>query len=406
MAGDLVPVEDALAAVLGAVGAPVPGETVPLAQGAGRVLAAPLRATRTHPPFPSSAMDGYALRAADSSGDAPLTVIGESRAGLGFAGTVGAGQCVRIFTGAPVPDGADAILIQEHARRDGDRILAQAAVTAGQFVRPAGLDFRQDAELLQAGERLTPQRLALAAAMGHGLVPVRRRPRVAFLATGDELVAPGEPVGPDQIVASNSFAIGAIVEAAGGEPVDLGIAPDDLDIIVGRMDEALKGGCDVLVTLGGASVGDHDLTQKALERLGFTLGFWRIAMRPGKPLIHGRLGATHILGLPGNPVSAIVCGLVFLRPLIRTLLGEANAAEPEMMPARLAIDLPGNDMRQDYMRATLAHCSDGLPLVTPFPRQDSSMVHVLAQAQALVIRPPFAPPAAAGDIVQMLRLPD
>jgi molybdopterin molybdotransferase len=404
MAGDLVPVEEALAAVLGAVKAPVEPQKLPLAEAVGRVLAEPLAATRTQPPFPSSAMDGYALRAADSTGDRPLAIIGESRAGLAFSGTVGPGQCVRIFTGAPVPEGADAILIQEHARRDGMAMLPQAAVTAGQFLRPAGLDFSQGESLLESGQRLTPQRLALAAAMGHGRVPVRRRPRVAFLATGDELVAPGEPVGPDQIVASNSFAIGAIVAQAGGEPVDLGIAPDDLDVIVARMSAAVEAGCDVLVTLGGASVGDHDLTQKALERMGFTLGFWRIAMRPGKPLIHGRLGPTHILGLPGNPVSAIVCGLVFLRPLIAALLGETGG-EPETVPARLAVDLPGNDMRQDYMRATLAPSSDGLPLVTPFPRQDSSMVRVLAQAQALVVRPPFAPPAAAGSLVQVMTLP-
>jgi molybdopterin molybdotransferase len=405
MAGDLVPVEAALAAVLSAVAVPVGEDVVPLAQGAGRILARGLSATRTQPPFPSSAMDGYALRAADSTGDAPLAVIGESRAGLGFGGSIQPGQCVRIFTGAPVPDGADAILIQEQARRDGSAMTPQAAVTPGQFVRPAGLDFTQGAPLLSAGQRLTPQRLALAAAMGHGQVPVRRRPRVAFLATGDELVAPGEPVGPDQIVASNSFAIGAIVEAAGGEPMDLGIAPDDLDIIAARMHEAIAGGCDVLVTLGGASVGDHDLTQKALERLGFMLGFWRIAMRPGKPLIHGRLGATHVLGLPGNPVSAIVCGLVFLRPVIRALMGETGASEPETIPARLAVDLPGNDMRQDYMRATVVQSPDGLPLATPFSRQDSSMVNVLAQAQGLVIRPPFAPPAPAGSVVQVLPLP-
>jgi molybdopterin molybdotransferase len=400
---NLLSVADALAGVL-AQARPLPRETVPLADALGRTLAADLAATRTQPPKAVSAMDGYAVRAADvATLPATLALIGQSAAGHGFDGTVKAGETVRIFTGAPLPDGADAILIQEDAEADGDRICAQAVATQGRHVRAAGLDFKQGERLLAAGTRLGPAELALAAAMNHPTLPVARRPRVAILATGDELVRPGMAPGPDQIVASNSFAVAGMVTAAGGTPLDLGIAGDSFEALQAAIAAAKAAGADVLVTLGGASVGDHDLVKPALAKEGMELGFWRIAMRPGKPLLHGRLGEMAILGLPGNPVSSIVCAILFLVPLLRALAGDPDAAADRSEPALLGAPLKANDQRQDYLRATLAPGA-GLPVATAFPAQDSSLLRVLARANCLIIRAPHAPPAAAGEPCRILRL--
>jgi molybdopterin molybdotransferase len=401
----LISVEEALARVLASIERPVDTERLPLSACAGRTLADNIAALRDQPPFPASAMDGYAVRVADfASIPATLRVIGESAAGRRFSGVVGAGEAVRIFTGAPVPEGADTIVIQEDTTASGDTVTVNEASRSGQWIRPAGLDFRLGAPGLGAGERLDAGRLALAAAMGHPSLPVRRRPKVAILATGDELVRPGDQAGIDQIVASNPYAIAAIVERAGGEALDLGIARDTLPALEERVAAARDAGADILVTLGGASVGEHDLVQSALTRQGMDLGFWRVALRPGKPLMHGRLGAMNLLGLPGNPVSSIVCAVLFLVPAIRALLGDPSAGADPSEPAVLGRDLSANDGRQDYIRATLAPRTDGLPVATPFPKQDSSMLSVLVQAQALVVRAPRAPAAAAGEGCKIIRL--
>jgi molybdopterin molybdotransferase len=398
----LTPVDEAQRRLLSGV-VPLGAEIVPLGEADGRVLAEDLVALRTQPPCDVSAMDGYAVRAADLAAGARLQVIGASAAGHGFAGAVGPGQAVRIFTGAPVPSGADTILIQENAVREGDDIVAAGPEPEGRFVRPAGMDFAASEVGLVAGRRLGMREIGLAAAMNHALVPVRRRPRVAVLATGDELVAPGSPVGPDQIVASNGLALAALVRAAGGVAVDLGIARDDLDELRGRIRAGLEAGADVLCLLGGASVGDHDLTRPALEAEGLVLDFWKIAMRPGKPLMFGRIADRRAIGLPGNPVSSLVCGLLFVAPLVRRLAGEVDVL-PEVEPARLGADLPANDQRQDYLRARLARAGDGTLVATPFPRQDSSMMSIVAAAGALVVRPPFAPAARTGDTIGVIRL--
>ena len=401
----LVPVEDALARILATATQPLEPETVPLAQALGRRLARDLAALRTQPPCPVSAMDGYAVRAADiAQVPVRLRVIGVSAAGHGFAGPVGPGEAARIFTGARVPEGADTILIQEDARAQGDLVEALAGEPEGRYVRRAGLDFAAGDALLEAGRLMGPAELALAAAMNHAEVAVTRRPRVAILATGDELVRPGMEPGPDQIVASNNFAVGAYAQRAGAEVVDLGIAGDDFPALEAAIRRARDAKADVLVTLGGASVGDHDLVQTALTREGMELGFWRIAMRPGKPFMHGRIGDMRILGLPGNPVSAIVCGALFLVPLVRALSGDAQAGADATRPAILGADLPANDQRQDYLRATLSGVEDGLPVATAFTRQDSSMLGVLARAHALIVRPPHAPPAKAGEACRVLPL--
>jgi molybdopterin molybdotransferase len=401
----LLPVSDALARVLDSAREPLTTELVPLAQARGRTLAQDVAALRTQPPFPASAMDGYAVRAADiASVPARLKVIGESAAGRRFTGAVAAGQAVRIFTGAPVPDGADTILIQENTRAEHGVVVALESETQGRYVRRAGLDFSTGDVLLKKGRRLGPPELALAAAMNHPALPVTRRPRVALLATGDELVQPGEDIGPDQIVASNTFAVRAYAENAGAEVIDLGIAGDRFADIEAAIRQARDGGADVLVTLGGASVGDHDLVQTALAREGMELGFWRIAMRPGKPLMHGRIGDMRILGLPGNPVSAIVCGLLFLVPLVRALSGDPHAADDMTEAAVLGGDLPENDNRQDYLRARVTGTQDGRPLVEAFGKQDSSMLRVLAEAQCLIVRDAHAPAAKAGEMCRMLRV--
>ena len=399
----MITVEEALARVLASAATPLDEEPVALEAAHGRVLARDLAALRTQPPFANSAMDGYALRAADAAQPtATLTVIGESAAGRAFGGVVGKGQAIRIFTGAPMPDGADAIIIQEDVRREGERIAIAAPVAPGDNLRVAGLDFRDGEALIPAGRRLTPRDVALAAAANHVELTVRRRARVAILATGDELVAPGGTLGPSQIIASNNFAVAGIVEACGGVAIDLGIALDTmpaLDAAIGRAREAKA---DVLVTLGGASVGDHDLVQKALVAAGMELGFWRIAMRPGKPLMHGRLGAMRVLGLPGNPTSSVVCAILFLRPLLRALNGEPDAGADPSRPGRLGAALPANGPRQDYMRASIRRDAGGILVATPSANQDLSLVKTMARADGLIVRPPRAEPAAAGEACRII----
>lgn len=400
----LTPVPVARKALLDSIPGPTGPETLPLSQCAWRVLATDVQALRTQPPFANSAMDGYAVRGDDMAEGATLAVIGVSAAGRAFEGSVGPGQAVRIFTGAPMPEGADTILIQEDADGVGSpTIRARVPPVKGKFLRAAGLDFHEGDVLLPAGRLLDSAALGLAAAMGHPTLAVRRKPRVAILATGDELVPPGQPVGRDQIVASNSFALAALVEKAGGSAVDLGIARDDHDDLAAKIARAQEIDADVLITLGGASVGAHDLVQEALTRAGMTLGFWKIAMRPGKPMMTGRLGRMVAVGLPGNPVSSIVCGHLFVLPLIEALLGMADTDRDRSIPARLGRDMPANDEREDYLRSELTLTPEGW-VATPFGRQDSSMLGTLSRAQALTIRPAFAEPAKQGDPCRILPL--
>lgn len=404
-AGGMISVAEALSRILASIPGPVEAQTVPIAQAPGRTLAENVLAVRTQPPFPASAMDGYAVRAADlDAAPATLRLIGTSSAGHGFAGSVGPGEAVRIFTGAPVPEGADAILIQENAEATPETVTSREPVPAGRFIRPSGLDFRQDDTLLAAGDTLDPRRIALAAAGGHGTLSVRRRPRVAILATGDELVAPGQPTRWDQIVASNGLAVAALVREAGAEAIDLGIAGDTLEALDDAILRAVAADADLLVTLGGASVGDHDLVQSALHARGLKLGFWRVALRPGKPLMHGRLGRMAVLGLPGNPVASVVCGLLFVVPAIRALLGDPLAERDASELAILGCDLPENDLRQDYLRARIETAPDRLPVVYPENRQDSSMLFILGSAEALLIRAPHATKARTGESCRILRL--
>jgi molybdopterin molybdotransferase len=397
-------VAQALARILTNIPQPRPVEAVALERALGRTLARDLAAKRTQPPKAVSAMDGYAVRARDVVQlPVKLKQIGESTAGHGFSGFLGPKETVRIFTGAPVPDGCDTILIQENARVEAGFVEPLQSVASGRHIRAKGIDFTEGDVLLAAGTRLGASNIALAAAMNFAEVAVTRRPRVGILATGDELVRPGAPVGADQIVATNSFAIAALVYATGGEALDLGIARDELGALVERI-AAARAAADVLVTLGGASVGDHDLVKPALAKQGMELNFWKIAMRPGRPVIHGHLGPMIILGLPGNPVAAFVAGIVFLVPLLRTLCGDPDAGRDAAEPAILGKALRGNDGRQDYLRATLRLSETGLPVAAPFEIQDSSLLRLLAQAQCLVIREPHAEPAAAGDLCRIIRL--
>jgi molybdopterin molybdotransferase len=397
----MIPVAEARQRILTDL-AVMPAEQVGLNEALGRVLAEDIAARRTQPPLAVSAMDGYAVRAADvASVPASLKIIGAAPAGSPFEGSVAPGTAVRIFTGAPVPAGADAIVIQEDTERDGDTVIVKEGVAAGRYVRKAGLDFQAGDVLLQAGRVLNARDIGLAAAMNVPWLQVRRQPRIALLATGDEIVLPGEDAGPSDIVSSNTFALDGLVRAAGGVPITLGIAADDIASIR-TMAEGAKG-ADILVTTGGASVGEHDLVQAALGDVGLQVDFWQIAMRPGKPLIFGRLGETPMLGFPGNPVSSMVCGALFLKPALAAMLGMADV-EPRLETAILGIDLKENDQREEYMRATLAHDSEGNRVATPFPVQDSSMFSRMALADCLLVRAPHAPAAKAGDRVSYITL--
>ncbi|MDF0487263.1 molybdopterin molybdotransferase MoeA [Sphingomonas sp. H39-1-10] len=388
----LVSVDSALTRLL-ALATPVAPETVPIRAAAGRWAASDVAALRTQPYADLSAMDGYALRFADLPG--PFTVIGESAAGTPFAGSVGAREAVRIFTGATMPAGADSVLVQEEAARDGAILSVTGAgpAYAGRNVRRAGLDFHAGDVLVPAGARITPARIAVAATGGHGALPVRRRVRVATVATGDELVAPGAPLPPGALPESNGAMLAAMLADLPVEVIDLGILPDRLDTITAAF-AAVE--ADILVTTGGASVGDHDLVRPALEAAGGNLDFWRIALRPGKPMLAGRLNGAVVLGLPGNPVSAFVTATLFLRPLIAHMSGAADP-QPRRATAILGEDLPANDHRADYLRA---ETRGGRVYVAAI--QDSSMLRTLARADCLVIRAPNAPPASAGDSVEIL----
>lgn len=401
----LLAVPDALARMVALASRyPRSTEIVPVAQATGRVLATDLVALRTQPPFAMSAMDGYALRAADCAAGRSLRVIGESAAGHPFEGRIGPGEAIRIFTGAAVPEGADAILIQENATLDGGSLRPASAVQSGAFIRAAGRDFTAGATGLTGGTRLTPSGLALAAAMNHAELPVYRAPRLALLATGDELSPPGPQAPEGATIASNIIGIGAMARAAGAEVIDLGIARDNETSLNAALDHANAEKADLLVTIGGASVGKHDLVRPVLASRGAELDFYRIAMRPGKPLNFGKLGAMLYLGLPGNPVSAMVCATLFLVPLIGLLQGDRDAAIDRSEPAILGASLRENDMRQDYLRAMLAHNADGQLVATPLGDQDSSLLTVLNRAAALLIRPAHAPAESAGAPCRILRI--
>jgi len=398
----LMPVAEALRLVL-ADAKPLPAEFVALDHVAGRVLAQDVSALRTQPPTAVSAMDGYAVRASDvTKTPAALKVIGEIAAGHPFIGQVAAGQAARIFTGGVMPNGSDTVVIQELTSREGDVVTVQKPTPKGRNVRGQGIDFAQGDVLLRDGRRLSDRDVMLAAAMNHPRLSVRRRPKVAVLGTGDELVPPGGSPKSGEIVYSNGFALASLARAEGAEVRDLGIANDRIEDIAQAIKRAREWGADVLVTSGGVSVGEHDLVQRALTAEGLNLSFWRVALRPGRPMMHGRLGAMHVLGVPGNPVSSYVCAFLFLVPLIRRLTGRSDV-EPRSERARLGCDLPANDERADYLRATLTPGPDG-PLATPLPVQDSSLMAPLAKADCLVIRDPGAPAASAGSGCIILKL--
>jgi molybdopterin molybdotransferase len=399
----MISVEEARKQVLSAI-APLGVEQVSLAAAVGRTLAEDVAARVTQPPLAVSAMDGYAVQAADVAAvPTTLRVVGSVPAGRLFAGAVQRGEAVRIYTGAPLPAGADAIIIQEDTETDGERVRVKESAAPGRYVRKAGLDFAAGEVRLRAGRVLTPRDIGLVAAMNVPWLTVRRKPRIAVLATGDEIVQPGEPLGPGQIVSSNSWALSAFIVVNGGEAINIGVAPDEAATLRTMAQSAR--GADLLLTSGGASVGDHDLVRSALGEAGLAVDFWRIAMRPGKPLMFGRLGATPVLGLPGNPVSSLVCSLLFLGPMLARFLGRADTI-PARAKATLGAPLMGNDRREDYLRARLARDVDGTLTATPFATQDSSMMALLAEAGCLVVRAPLAPALPAGVQVDIIPFPE
>lgn len=395
----MISVEEARGRILATL-TPVAGETVSLADGFRRVLAMPVIARLTQPPADLSAMDGYALRAADAAKGAALKIIGAAPAGHPFAGSVNPGEAVRIFTGSVMPQGADSVLIQEDATAACGAITVNETCILGKHIRPAGQDFATGDVLIPAGRRLTSRDIGLAAAGNHPWLNVHRRPRIAILATGDEISLPGEAIGAGGIVSSNAHALAALITASGGDALILPIAGDERAAIAAGADAAK--GADLLLTTGGASVGDHDLVQAGLASRGLKLDFWKIAMRPGKPLMFGHLGALPMLGLPGNPVSAFVCALLFLRPAIERLSGLPGVA-PQPDFARLGAAMKTNDQRADHVRATLTRDDDGW-IATPFPMQDSGMLRTLARADALILRAPHAPALDFGQKVPFIRL--
>jgi molybdopterin molybdotransferase len=375
---------------------PLPAETVALEEALGRTLAQDLAAKLTLPPFAASAMDGYAVRSSD--GAARRVVVGEASAGKAFAGRVELGQAVRIFTGAPLPDGADAVVMQEQVKRDGDGVEVSEIPAEGDFVRPEGRDFRKGDVLLRAGRKLTASDVMLAASMNFAALPVRRRPVVAILSTGDELTAPGGTPGPWRIAASASYGLAAVVHGAGGQAKLLGIAADRLDSLEARL--AFSDGADVVVTIGGAADGDYDLVHEALTRRGFVMDFRKVAMQPGKSTLFGRLGAQRALGVPGSPAAALICARIFLYPLIASLLG--RSPPKERITATLAVDLPANGSRQRYMHALLTHSESGETAAAPLRSRDGSQTAQLSQSNCVIVRPPFAPLAPAGTRAPIL----
>jgi molybdopterin molybdotransferase len=396
----LLPVDEARARILKGV-KPLPAETVKLEKSRGRVLAKAVVAKRDQPPFAGSAMDGYAVRAEDvATVPVQLALIGTSAAGRAYSGMVRPGTAVRILTGAPLPKGADAIVIQENTSRVGPLLTVLQPSSPGKHVRRPGLDFAAGDELVPANHRLGPRDIGLLSAGNAASVSVRRKPRIVVFATGDELVLPGQKPRADQIVSSNSHALQTLAESFGAEVINPGIVRDTLKATIAAVRKGLN--ADILVSTGGASVGDTDFVQEAFKACGVKIDFWKIALRPGKPFMYGRRGKTHVMGLPGNPVSALITARIFLKPLIAAMLG-LPTAEPETL-ARLAVDMPANDSRQDYVRASLSVAPDGTRTVTPFAAQDSSMLRTLLQSQALIIRPPGAPTAPANSLVPVLIL--
>lgn len=395
MAAPLLDVDEARTHLLaGAV--PLLAETFPLSAAHGRILAADISARLTQPPFAAAAMDGYAIRWADLPG--PWRIVGEAAAGHCWAGTLGCGEAARIFTGAPLPAGADTIVIQEEITRQGSdaRLSGEGPPRPGAHVRARGQDFVAGDRLARAGDALTPPRLGLLAAAGHGTAAVVRRPRVTLIATGDELVLPGTTPGPNQIISANSVMLAALFEAVGADVHDPGIVPDCADTLAAALKAAA--GCDVIITIGGASVGDHDLVVPTLRALGAKIDFWKIAMRPGKPMLAGWIGPARVIGLPGNPVSAYVCALLFAVPLIQRLAGRPATLPACRLP--LAAPLPANGIRRDHLRAR--RTADGT--AEAFPAQDSALLGRLAAADLLIVRPPGALPALAGEMVDCIPL--
>lgn len=397
----LMPVGEALRRVLEGAG-PHGTESAALEDALGRVLADDLVAKRSQPPGDMSAMDGYAVRAADIAA-APVTLdlIGEVAAGHPFGGEVRTGEAARIFTGGLIPAGADCVVIQEVTRRDGGRVVIERSCIQGKNIRRKGIDFSEGQVLLTRGTRLNDRDVMLAASMNHARLPVYRRPKVAVLGTGDELVAPGSELGPGQIVYSNGFALTALARTEGAETRDFGVARDTVDDIVAMIRKARDWGADVLVTTGGASVGEHDLVQRALRTEGMDLSFWRVALRPGRPMMHGRLAKLQVLGVPGNPVSSYVCSFLFLVPLIRTMSGRTDPMHVRER-AILGRDLPGNDEREDYLRAVLSRGPDG-QVATPVTLQDSSLMAPLSRAGCLIVRAPHTPASASGTVCEILK---
>lgn len=390
----MITVDQALAHLFDLV-KPTAIEEVPLRDAAGRVLATAQVSRRDQPPFPASAMDGYAVPGGEVRVGAKFTVIGESAAGARFEGTVGAGQAVRIFTGAPVPVGATHVVIQEDVARDGDQITLTDTLESGSNIRPAGNDFKAG-QMFEAPKRLTPQDVALLASMNIPCVPVYTRPTVALISTGDELVMPGQDPGPDQIIASNTFGIDAQLRAIGALPRILPIARDTRDSLATVFD--LAKGNDLIVTIGGASVGDHDLVGPVAADLGMDRSFYKIAMRPGKPLMAGRMGDAAMVGLPGNPVSAMVCAQLFLAPMIHAMQG-LPAGRTAEITLPLSAPLPANGNREHYMRARVENGS-----VAAFDRQDSSLLSILSNANALIVRPVGDGPRETGEMVRVIAL--
>ncbi|HYR64545.1 MAG TPA: gephyrin-like molybdotransferase Glp [Reyranella sp.] len=397
----MLSVRDAHARVIAAFEA-LPAETISVADAAGRVLAQSPQARLTQPPADLSAMDGYAVRAEDvPAAPTTLTLVGQAPAGGSYDHALKPGEAVRIFTGAPLPMGADAIVIQEDTKADGKKITILEAPRIGRHIRKAGLDFAAGDRPFEVGRTLTTRDVALAAAMNLPWLSVHRKPRVAILSTGDELVMPGEPIGRNQIVSSSGIAVAALVRSWGGEPTLFDIARDDAKLIEDRI--AAGAQHDLLITLGGASVGDHDLVQAALKAQGFAMDFWRIAMRPGKPLMFAARDRARVLGMPGNPVSTMVCALLFMKPALERMVGQPGDLIATQ-PARLAVDVKANDLREDYVRSRLARAADGSLTVEPHPVQDSSMLSVLAWSSGLLVRPPHDPARKAGEVVQVIDL--
>jgi molybdopterin molybdotransferase len=393
----LMPVDEALARIL-ATAKLMPSELVVLHQTHGRILAADVVTKRDQPPFPSSAMDGYAVRHADIL--SPLKLVGVSAAGHGFNGTVKPGQAVRILTGAPLPKGADTVVIQENTKLDGVALTIVEPTALGRNIRPVGLDFKKNDVLIPAGTKLNARDIGLAAAGNAAMLRVRRKPSLVLFTTGDELVLPGEKPRADQIISSNSHAVSAMATAWGAEVINLGIVGDTLKATQAAIRKASS--ADILITTGGASVGDHDYVQEAFKNSGIAIDFWKIAMRPGKPFMFGTKGKLRVMGLPGNPVSALVCARLFLKPLIDAMLGVADDHAP--LQARLGVPLPANDSRQDYLRAILSLAPDGTRTATAFGKQDSSMQRTLRNADCLIIRPAHAPETPTGALVSVLLL--